>query len=250
MNVMRFQQKVVIVTGGAGGIGAATARLFAEEGAKVAIADLSEEGQMLADELTKSGLTASFIKTDVTQEGEVERMVEKTVERYGKLDILFANAGVGADGPTDQLSLEDWKLAVDINLTGVFLCNKYAIKQMLNQGSGGAIVNCGSVHSHVGKARVSAYAAAKGGVKMLTQSTAVAYAARNIRVNAVCPGYVDTPMINRLGEEVKNYLIGLHPAGRLGTPEEIAKAVLFLASDDASFITGTSLMVDGGYTAV
>ncbi|GIO84314.1 short-chain dehydrogenase [Paenibacillus faecis] len=247
---MRFQQKVVIVTGGAGGIGAAAARLFAGEGAKVAIADLSEEGQMLADELTKSGLVASFIKTDVTQEGEVERMVEKTVERYGKLDILFANAGVGSDGPTDQLSLEDWKLAVDINLTGVFLCNKYAIKQMLSQESGGAIVNCGSVHSHVGKARVSAYAAAKGGVKMLTQSTAVAYAARNIRVNAVCPGYVDTPMINRLGEEVKNYLIGLHPAGRLGTAEEIAKAVLFLASDDASFITGTSLMVDGGYTAV
>lgn len=247
---MRFQQKVVIVTGGAGGIGAAAARLFAEEGAKVAIADLSEEGQMLADELTKSGLAASFIKTDVTQENEVVRMVEKTVERYGKLDVLFANAGVGADGPTDQLSLEDWKLAVDINLTGVFLCNKYAIKQMLRQGSGGAIVNCGSVHSHVGKARVSAYAAAKGGVKMLTQSTAVAYAARNIRVNAVCPGYVDTPMINRLGEEVKNYLIGLHPAGRLGTAEEIAKAVLFLASDDASFITGTSLMVDGGYTAV
>ncbi|CAM4214624.1 MAG: SDR family oxidoreductase [Paenibacillus macerans] len=247
---MRFQQKAVIVTGGAGGIGAAAARLFAEEGAKVVIADLSEEGQMLADELTKSGLTASFIKTDVTQEGEVERMVEKTVERYGKLDILFANAGVGADGPTDQLSLEDWKLAVDINLTGVFLCNKYAIKQMLSQGNGGAIVNCGSVHSHVGKARVTAYAAAKGGVKMLTQSAAIAYAARNIRVNAVCPGYVDTPMINRLGEEVKNYLIGLHPAGRLGTAEEIAKAVLFLASDDASFITGTSLMVDGGYTAV
>lgn len=247
---MRFQQKVVIVTGGASGIGAESARLFAEEGAKVVITDLSGEGQVLADELTKSGLTACFIKTDVTREDEVMRMVENTVERYGQLDILFANAGLGVDGSADQLSFEDWKLAVDVNLSGVFLCNKYAIKQMLSQGNGGAIVNCGSVHSHVGKARVTAYAAAKGGVKMLTQSTAVAYAARNIRVNAVCPGYIDTPMINQLGEEVKNYLVGLHPAGRLGTSEEVAKAVLFLASDDASFITGTSLMVDGGYTAV
>ncbi|MGG6313933.1 SDR family NAD(P)-dependent oxidoreductase [Paenibacillus macerans] len=247
---MRFQQKVVIVTGGASGIGAATARLFAEEGAKVVITDLSGEGQALADELTKSGLTACFIKTDVTQEDEVMHMVEKTVERYGQLDILFANAGVGSDGPADQLSFEDWKLTVDVNLSGVFLCNKYAVKQMLSQGNGGAIVNCGSVHSHVGKARVTAYAAAKGGVKMLTQSSAVAYATRNIRVNAVCPGYIDTPLINQLGEEVKDYLVGLHPAGRLGTSEEVAKAVLFLASDDASFITGTSLMVDGGYTAV
>lgn len=247
---MRFQQKVVIVTGGASGIGAASVRLFAEEGAKVVIADVSGEGQTLADTLTKRGLTACFIKTDVTREDEVMRLVENTVECYGQLDVLFANAGVGADGPTDQISFQDWKLAIEINLSGVFLCNKYAIKQMLSQGNGGAIINCGSVHSHVGKARVTAYAAAKGGVKMLTQSTAVAYAARNIRVNAVCPGYIETPLINQLGEDVKNYLVGLHPSGRLGTAEEVAKAVLFLASDDASFITGTSLMVDGGYTAV
>lgn len=176
-------------------------------------------------------------------------MVEQTVKRYGKLNIMYANAGIAKDAPADQLSFEDWKHTLDINLSGVFLCNKYAIKQMLLQGDGGAIVNCGSIHSHVGKARVTAYAAAKGGVKLLTKSTAIAYAARGIRINAVCPGYIDTPLIAELSEEAKKYLTGLHPIGRLGKPEEVAKAVLFLASDDASFITGTSLMVDGGYTA-
>jgi len=246
---MRFEQKVVIVTGGASGIGAVTARLFAEEGAKVVIADYSEQGLLFSNQCNENGLDTYFIKTDVTQENEVIQMVEKTVKRYGKLNILYANAGIAKDAPADQLSFEDWKHTLDINLSGVFLCNKYAIKQMLLQGDGGAIVNCGSIHSHVGKARVTAYAAAKGGVKLLTKSTAIAYAARGIRINAVCPGYIDTPLIAGLSEDAKKYLTGLHPIGRLGKPEEVAKAVLFLASDDASFITGTSLMVDGGYTA-
>lgn len=246
----RFEQKVVIVTGGASGIGATSARLFAEEGAKVVLADISDQGQALSDKLRAHGLQTSFMKTDVTKEDEVSRMVSETVQRYGRLDILFANAGIGSDGPTDELDALQWQRTIDINLTGVFLCNKHAVGQMLSQNSGGAIVNCGSVHSVVGKARVAAYAAAKGGVKLLTQSTAVAYASRGIRVNAVCPGYVETPLIDRLPEAVKQYLVGLHPIGRLGTAEEVAKAVLFLASDDASFITGTSLMVDGGYTAV
>ncbi|WP_339203860.1 SDR family oxidoreductase [Paenibacillus sp. FSL K6-3182] len=246
---MRFEQKVVIVTGGASGIGAVTARLFAEEGAKVVIADYSEQGLLFSNQCNENGLDTYFIKTDVTQENEVIQMVEQTVKRYGKLNIMYANAGIAKDAPADQLSFEDWKHTLDINLSGVFLCNKYAIKQMLLQGDGGAIVNCGSIHSHVGKARVTAYAAAKGGVKLLTKSTAIAYAARGIRINAVCPGYIDTPLIAELSEEAKKYLTGLHPIGRLGKPEEVAKAVLFLASDDASFITGTSLMVDGGYTA-
>lgn len=247
---MRFKEKVVIVTGGASGIGEAAVRMFAEEGAKVVIADITVQGQALADQLVGRGFEVCFLSTDVTQEEQVDRMVGQAVERYGRLDVLFANAGAGSDGATHQLSLEAWNQAIAVNLSGVFLCNKYAVEQMLRQGDGGAIVNCGSVHSHVAKARVSAYAAAKGGVKLLTQSTAVAYAGHHIRVNAVCPGYIETPLIDQLGEEVKRYLVGLHPAGRLGTAEEVAKAVLFLASDDASFITGTSLMVDGGYTAV
>lgn len=246
----RFEQKVVIVTGGASGIGEAVVRLFAEEGAKVVIADFSEQGQVLSNELHAHGFDTYYIHTDVSKEDEVIRMVDQTVQRYGRLDVLFANAGIASDGPTDQVDYEDWQRTIDINLSGVFLCNKHAIKQMLKQDSKGAIVNCGSVNSHVGKARVSAYASAKGGVKLLTKSTAVAYAARGIRVNAVCPGYIDTPMMRGLGEEVTNYLVGLHPMGRAGKPEEVAKAVLFLASDDASFITGTTLLVDGGYTAV
>ena len=246
----RFERKVVIVTGGASGIGAAAVRLFAEEGAKVVIADLSEQGQGLRTELHAHGFDSYFIQTDVSKEDEVMLIVYQTVQRYGRLDVLFANAGIGSDGPTDQVDYEDWRRTIDINLSGVFLCNKHAIKQMLKQESKGAIVNCGSVNSHVGKARVCAYASAKGGVKLLTKSTAVAYAARGIRVNAVCPGYIDTPMMQGLGEEVTKYLVGLHPMGRSGRPEEVAKAVLFLASDDASFITGTTLLVDGGYTAV
>ncbi len=246
----RFQGKVVIVTGGAGGIGEATARLFAEEGGKVVIADCSLQGENISRSLHESGHDSLFLQTDVTHEESVMQMLEATVRHYGRLDILFANAGVASDGPTDQVDYDMWQKIIQVNLSGVFLCNKHAIKQMLLQGGGGAIVNCGSVHSFVGKARVAAYASAKGGVHMLTRTTATAYAAQGIRVNTVCPGYVETPLIGGLPEEVLRYLQAQHPVGRLGTPEEVGKAVLFLASDDASFITGTSLMVDGGYTAV
>ncbi|OXM85589.1 SDR family NAD(P)-dependent oxidoreductase [Paenibacillus rigui] len=247
---MRFESKVAIVTGGASGIGEATVRLFAEEGARVVIADFSDRGQEVSDQLNKAGFDTLFVKTDVTQEDQVIRMVTETVKKYGKLDILFANAGIAKDAPADVLSSDAWQRTIDINLTGVFLCDKYAIKQMLEQGTGGSIVNCGSIHSHVGKAQVTAYASAKGGVKLLTQSVSADYAARGIRVNAVCPGYIDTPLIEGRTEELNQHLIGLHPMGRLGKPEEVAKAVLFLASDDASFVTGASLLVDGGYTAV
>ncbi|TYP73321.1 SDR family NAD(P)-dependent oxidoreductase [Paenibacillus methanolicus] len=248
--MQRFNRKVVIVTGGASGIGAMTARLFAEEGASVVLADIAEDGQRLADEYRAAGLETSYLQVDVTKEDEVMQMVKDTVAKYGRLDILFANAGIASDGAADQIDFEEWQRVIDINLTGVFLSNKHAIQQMLAQNNGGAIVNCGSVHSFVGKARVAAYAAAKGGVKLFTQSSAVAYASKGIRINAVCPGYVETPLINHIPESAKQYLISLHPIGRLGMPIEVAKAVLFLASDDASYITGTSLMVDGGYTAV
>jgi len=247
---MRFEQKVVIVTGGASGIGEATATLFAEEGAKVVIADFSDSGQQVSNALNERGLDTYFTKTDVTKEYEVIRMVNETIQKYGRLDILFANAGIAKDAPTHQLDFEVWQRTINVNLSGVFLCNKHAITQMLQQGGGGAIVNCGSVHSHVGNGSAPAYASAKGGVDLLTKSSAAAYSSHGIRVNTVCPGYIDTPLIGGLNEEVVNHLKRLHPIGRLGTPKEVAKAVLFLASDDASFITGTSLLVDGGYTAV
>lgn len=247
---MRFQSKVVIVTGGASGIGEATVRLFVKEGASVVIADFSDRGQAVSDELSAAGFNTLFVKTDVTKEQEVANMVEQTVKQYGRVDILFANAGIAHDAPADQLTMENWQRTIDINLTGVFLCDKYVIQQLLSQGSGGAIVNCGSIHSHVGKAGVTAYASAKGGVKLLTQSMGADYASRGIRVNAVCPGYIDTPLIQGRTEAITQHLVGLHPMGRLGQPEEVAKAVLFLASEDASFITGTTLLVDGGYTAV
>lgn len=244
----RFEGKVVVVTGGASGIGAASVQAFASEGASVVIADFSEHGQAVADALQKAGHETLFVKTDVADSGSVQQMVERAIGRFGRIDVLFANAGIAADGPIDALSEAAWNRTIDINLTGVYLCDKYVIQQMLKQG-GGAIVNCGSIHSHVGKAGVTAYAAAKGGVKLLTQTLAIDYGAKGIRVNAICPGYIDTPLLKDLPAEAKMELVKLHPMGRLGKAEEVAKAVLFLASDDASFVNGASLLIDGGYTA-
>lgn len=244
----RFQDKVVIVTGGASGIGLASALGFAKEGASVAIADFSEAGQDAVEAIAKNGTQAIFIKTDVADSASVQAMVAQTLENFGRIDVLFANAGIAADGPIDVLSEEAWQRTIDINLTGVYLCDKYVIEQMLKQ-KGGVIVNCGSIHSHVGKAGVTAYAAAKGGVKLLTQTLAIDYGGRGIRVNAVCPGYIDTPLLKAAPDDFKAELAKLHPMGRLGKAEEVASAVLFLASDDAAFVNGASLLVDGGYTA-
>lgn len=244
--MMRFKDKVVIVTGGASGIGEASVRAFAREGAKVVIADFADHGQALADELGAD--KALFIKIDVTDSEAVQAMITQTVDQFGRLDVMFANAGIAADGPIDELEESAWQRTIDINLGGVYLCDKYAIQQFLKQG-GGVIVNCGSIHSHVGKRGVTAYAAAKGGVKLLTQTLGIEYGAKGIRVNAVCPGYIDTPLLSHIPDDAKEKLVALHPMGRLGRAEEVANAVLFLASDEASFVTGSSLMVDGGYTA-
>lgn len=246
----RFKGKTVIVTGGASGIGEATVVEFAKEGANVVISDMSDKGQALSDQLNQDGYQTMFMKTNVTEEQEVQRLVEETVSKYGSLDVLFANAGIGAATLVHEMSYADWKKVIDVNLNGVFLCNKYALAQMLKQETGGAIVNNDSIHGFVGKPGVSAYAASKGGVKLLTQTATSEYAAKGIRINNVNPGYIDTPLLAGMPEEAKQELIDLHPIGRLGRPEEVAKAVLFLASDDASFISGASLLVDGGYTAV
>lgn len=176
-------------------------------------------------------------------------MISETVNKYGKLDIMYANAGVADDAPAHELSYEKWKRTIDINLSGVFLSDKYSIEQFLKQGTGGVIVNAGSIHSFVSLPKPTAYSAAKGGVKLLTQNLCTAYAKEGIRINAICPGYIETPLLAEVDLQTKEYLASLHPQGRLGKPEEIAKAVLFLASDDASFVNGTTLLFDGGYTA-
>ncbi|MFE4241909.1 SDR family NAD(P)-dependent oxidoreductase [Peribacillus butanolivorans] len=246
---MKLKDKVAIVTGGASGIGEATVRLFAEEGAKVVIADFSERGKDISVELNTNGYNTLFVKTDVTNEEDIKQMINETVNKYGKLDIMYANAGVADDAPAHELSYERWKRTIDINLSGVFLSDKYSIEQFLKQGTGGVIVNAGSIHSFVSLPNPTAYSSAKGGVKLLTQNLCTAYAKNGIRINAVCPGYIDTPLLASVDPQTKEYLVSLHPQGRLGKPEEIAKAVLFLASDDASFVNGTTLLVDGGYTA-
>ncbi len=195
---MKLIDKVAIVTGGASGIGEATVRLFAEEGAKVVIADYSERGRDLSEELNNSGYETLFVKTDVTKEEDVKQMINETVNTYGKLDIMYANAGVADDAPAHELSYEKWKRTIDINLSGVFLSDKYSIEQFLKQGTGGVIVNAGSIHSFASLPNPTAYSSAKGGVKLLTQNLCTAYAKDGIRINAVCPGYIDTPLLKNV----------------------------------------------------
>ncbi|MFC6038853.1 SDR family NAD(P)-dependent oxidoreductase [Paenisporosarcina macmurdoensis] len=243
---MRLQDKVAIVTGGASGIGEFTVREMLKQGAKVVIADFDDAGgQKLADEL---GEGVSFIHVDVSNEEQVEAMVKHSVDTFGKVDILFSNAGIGSTGSTHELSLEDWNKTISVNLSGVFLCAKYALIEMVKQGSG-SIVNCASILGHVGQAATASYTAAKGGVVNMTRALAVEYASQGIRVNAVCPGYINTPLLDQLDDATRKHLVSLHPLGRLGESQEVANAVVFLASDEASFVTGANLLVDGGYTA-
>ncbi|HSO59386.1 MAG TPA: glucose 1-dehydrogenase [Paenisporosarcina sp.] len=243
---MRLQDKVAIVTGGASGIGEFTVREMLKQGAKVVIADFNDAGgQQLAEEL---GENVTFIHVDVSNEEQVEAMVKHSVDTFGKVDILFSNAGIGSVGSTHELTLEEWNKTISVNLSGVFLCAKYALKEMVKQGSG-SIVNCASILGHVGQAATASYAAAKGGVVNMTRALALEYASQGIRVNAVCPGYIKTPLLDQLDDEMMQHLVSLHPLGRLGESHEVANAVVFLASDEASFITGANLLVDGGYTA-
>lgn len=248
---MSFKDKVVIITGGASGIGAATAEAFAKEKAKVVIADLSDSGQELSDQLNKAGHQTAFFRIDVTNRKQNQALIDFTVDTFGDLDIVFANAGIATDGgrAAADLPFESWDLCINVNLNAVFTLDKLAIEYWLAKDKAGVIVNCGSIHSWVGKAGITGYAASKGAIKLLTQTLAIDYAAKGIRVNAVSPGYIDTPLLKNASQEMKDALIKLHPIGRLGRPEEVANAVLFLASDKASFINGISLLVDGGYVA-
>lgn len=239
----KLQGKTAVITGGASGIGAATAQLFAKEGAKLVLVDLNEEkGQAFASELPD----ALFIKADITDEAQVQNVYAQATEKYGQIDIVFNNAGIGKVTPTHELSYDEWRKTVNVDLDGVFLVAREAIRAFQKNGGGGVIVNTASMYGWVGSPGSAAYNAAKGGVVNLTRSLGLEYADQNIRVNALCPGFIDTPIIP---EESKDILKEMTPMKRLGQSEEMAKAVLFLASDDSSFMTGSSLVVDGGYTA-
>ena len=248
-----FQNKVVLITGATSGIGKVSALAFAKAGAKVIVSGRREaEGQAVVAEIKASGGEATFAKADVAVEAEVAALVAKTVETYGRLDIAFNNAGVELTGAIVDATEVDYRRVFDINVWGVITSMKHEIPVMLKQGAG-VIINTSSAAGHIGMAGASVYVASKHAVEGLTKAAALEYAKQGIRVNAVAPAAIETDMMNRFtgggAEEALSYMRSLHPVGRLGRSEEIANAVLFLASDGASFITGTSLKVDGGFLA-
>ncbi len=250
---LNLQGKVALVTGGASGIGLATALAFFREGAKVVIADMNDrEGGGIVEMIRSEGGEAGFVRTDVSQTDDVERMVRTAVDTYGRLDCACNNAGIeGVQAPVAESTRENWDRVIGVNLTGAWLCMKYEIGQMLDQG-GGSIVNVSSVAGLVGFQNIPAYVASKFGVEGLTRAAALEYAQRNIRVNTVAPGVIRTAMVERVtggNPEIEAQYTAMEPMGRMGTPEEVAAAVLWLCSDAASFVTGTSLVVDGGIVA-
>lgn len=246
--------KAVIITGARRGMGKADALAFAENGAKVVVADISqEECQLVVDEIEKNGGEGLAVKCDVSNEKEVEEMIKKTVEKFGKVDILVNNAGICQFKPFLELTEDEWKKTLDINLKGYFFCAKAAAKEMAKQKSG-AIVNITSVvmgQIGMGMAGLAHYSASKGGIAALTKTLALELAPYNIRVNAIAPGAIDTPMTASVKEDSKilEQTLAMIPMRRMGKPEEIAKAVLFLSSDDSSYITGSIVVVDGGWLA-
>jgi NAD(P)-dependent dehydrogenase (short-subunit alcohol dehydrogenase family) len=247
-----YTNKVVLITGGTSGIGKATALAFAEAGAKLVITGRREkEGAEVASEINKTGGTAAFVRADVAKDADVQKAVDFVLSTHGRLDVAFNNAGIEIGGPLDQVTEEQYRRTFDINVWGVLNSMKYEIAAMLKTG-GGAIVNTSSVAGHIGLPQSSIYTATKHAVEGLTKAVAVEFAKQGIRVNSVAPGAIDTEMVDRfVGKEgdQRNWLRSLHPIGRFGASEEIAAAVLYLASDAAKFTTGTSLLVDGGMTA-
>lgn len=253
VRVLELANKVAIVTGGSSGIGRAISLLFAREGAKVMIADINSAEDVLAT-IRNAGGQAEFVKTDVSDSSQVRRLVSETLRTLGTVDIVCNNAGIELLRLLTETDEDEWDRVIDTNLKGPFLVSKYVLPHMIRKKNG-AIVNIASQLGVVGAERFTAYCASKGGLILLTKAMALECAKYGVRVNCVCPGAIETPMLDRevnlekRPDEARMQFVGKHPVGRLGSPEEVANAVLFLASDKASFITGEALLVDGAYVA-
>lgn len=246
----QFKEQVAIVTGAGSGIGEACALLFARLGAKVVVSDINEKGgNAVVDAIKKNKGQAIFVKADVTKPAEAKHLVDETIKTFGKLDIAVNNAGIGGESnPVGDLSVEGWDKIISVNLSSVFYCMKAQIPAMLKNGKG-SIVNMASILGKVGFANSAGYVAAKHGVVGLTENAAIEYSAKGIRVNAVGPGFIETPLLSAMDAAAKQALVSLHPIGRLGKSEEVAELVVWLASDKASFVSGGYYAVDGAYLA-
>lgn len=245
-----FTGKVALVTGAGSGIGEATAKLYAAEGAKVVVSDVNEKGgNSVVEAIRKAGGDAQFERCDVSRPGECGQLVKATLKHYGRLDVACNNAGIGGEqNPIADMSVEGFDKVIAVNLASVFYCMKYQIPAMLQNG-GGAIVNMASILGQVGFAYSAGYVAAKHGIVGLTKNAGIEYSAQGIRVNAVGPGFIDTPLLAQIPPDMKAALVSKHPIGRLGTAEEVAELVIWLSSDKASFVTGAYYPVDGAYLA-
>ncbi|HEU0274069.1 MAG TPA: glucose 1-dehydrogenase [Candidatus Udaeobacter sp.] len=254
---MRLRHKVAVVTGAALGIGRATAILFSREGAKVAVTDLRDsDGKPLVETIESDGGEAAYWHLDVAREKQVKHVFKKIHERFGKIDVLVNNAGIaGADKPTHKITEEEWDSVQAVNVKGVFFCTKHVIPFMRKAG-GGSIINLSSIYGLIGAADVPPYHASKGAVRLMTKNDALLYAKDRIRVNSVHPGYIWTPMVESIGntsgkgmEAFRREIDALHPLGHIGEPNDIAYGIVYLASDESKFVTGSELVIDGGYTA-
>ncbi len=242
--------RVALVTGAASGIGRAVALAYAGAGARVVVSDLSESGgSETVSRIASAGGSAIFVRADTSSASDNEQLVAKAVEHFGALHVACNNAGIGGEAhPVGEMPPEEWNRVISINLSGVFYGMRYQIPEMLRAG-GGTIVNMASILAQVATGEHAPYVAAKHGVVGLTRTAAIEYAKRNVRVNAVGPGYIDTPLLENLPEDVRGALVGLHPIGRLGRDTEVAELVLWLSSEKASFVTGSYYPIDGGYLA-
>ncbi|MES1024724.1 glucose 1-dehydrogenase [Gloeocapsa sp. BRSZ] len=252
----RVKDKVVIVTGGAAGIGKATCLLLAKEGAKVAVTDiLNEQGKTLVEDIINNSGEAAYWHLDVSQEAEVEKVFTQVRQKWGKIDVLVNNAGIsGVNKPTHEITEQEWNSLMAINVNGVFFCTKHAIPAMIDAG-GGSIINLSSIYGLVGAADSPPYHASKGAVRLMSKNDALLYTKNHIRVNSVHPGFIWTPMVESFiqqqgdPEAARQKLDSLHPIGHMGDPDDIAYGILYLASDESKFVTGAELVIDGGYTA-
>lgn len=252
----RVDGKVAIVTGSGHGIGRATCKVLAKEGANVAVTNRSNDaGESLTREIQKEGGTAEYWHLDVSKESEVKSVFDQVRQKWGRIDVLVNNAGIsGVDKPTHEIEEDEWNTLFSVNVNGVFFCTKHAVKAMLETG-GGSIINLSSIYGLISAPDIPVYHASKGAVRLMSKTDALLYAKNNIRVNSVHPGFVWTPLVEQYlseqgnVEEGRKALDQLHPIGHIGQPEDVAYGVLFLASDESKFMTGSELVIDGGYTA-